>query len=64
MKPKLVLWLALVLGGGLFGCATQNRLHPANWQPPLPGYNDVQNESNSVPSAVDNSEKGKSFTNP
>ena len=38
MKPKLILCLALVLSGGLSGCATKYRLHPANWQPPLPPH--------------------------
>ena len=34
MKPKLLLCLALVLSGGLFGCATKYRLHSSNWHPP------------------------------
>jgi hypothetical protein len=34
MKPKLLLCFALVLSGGLFGCATKYRLHSSNWHPP------------------------------
>jgi hypothetical protein len=33
MKPKLVLCLALVLSGGLFGCSTSQHSHNANGQP-------------------------------
>ena len=32
-NPKLILCLALVLSGGMFGCATKYRLHSSNWNP-------------------------------
>jgi len=48
MKPKLILCLALVLSGGLFGCAPQYRLHPANWQPPLLANTDEYNWGEAV----------------
>lgn len=33
MKPKLILCLALVLSGGLFGCATNNAVKPNEPKP-------------------------------
>ena len=35
MKPKLILYLTLVLSGGLFGCSTNQHVHNVNGHPPV-----------------------------